>query len=178
MKYVMTFEKYQTYNDYQNGRSRWGSPEELKQDAILSLKHMLPTFDEKWIDSIEDVSDDKKGIKFEARVGKDIVHMFKIGGFRGSWEFYLNKKRIKNSELKNELELKNMDELERFLKYAKGYDFYADYIDDGGQWKKATANNEVIVNMFSSLSGSDKKKAIKELSKEFDKDQIERIFKL
>lgn len=87
MKYVKTFEAYQTYTDYNKKRSAWGTPEDLKEDAILTLKRSLPTFDEKWIDKVEDQSDDTKGIKFEFKIGKDLVHMYKVNTWRGQWEF-------------------------------------------------------------------------------------------
>ena len=177
MKYVMTFENYQTYNDYQRGSSKWGTPEELKQDATITLKRSLPTFDEKWIDSVEDQSDDKKGIKFEFKIGVDVVHMFKIGNWRGQWEFYLNKKKISDRDLKKSLEEKHLSKIDAFLKYAYGYDFYTDYIDDGSQYNAANANNRSIEDMFKSLSGSDKKKATKELYKKFDKTNVDRVFK-
>lgn len=177
MKYIMTFENYQTYDDYKKGRSRWGSPEELKDDAIISLKRMLPTFDEKWIDVVKDQSDDKKGIKFEFKVGKDLVHMFKVGGTRGSWEYYLNKKKTDERKLQDHFDKTLMSSIDAFMKYARGYDFYAAYIDDGGQYRRAVANNKTIEDMFGELSPSDKKKAVKMLNKEFDKDNVEKVFK-
>lgn len=177
MKYIMTFENYQTYSDYEMGRSKWGSPEELKDDAIISLKKMLPTSDEKWIDEVEDLSNEKKGIKFQVKIGKDLVHMFKVGSARGYWEYYLNKKKTDERKLQDHFDKTLMSPLDAFMKYARGYDFYAGYIDDGGQYQRAIANNKAITDMFNNLSSSDKKKAVKMLNKEFDKDDVEKIFK-
>ena len=176
----MTFEKYQKYSDYKS--SKWGSPEDLRQDALISVKRVLPTFDEKWIDSIEDVSVEDKGIKFEVKVGKNTVHMFKTDSWRGQWEFYLNKKKIDSRELKRTLEKDNLSDLEIFLKYVESYDFYSQYIDSGAQWRAAEANNKAIEKRFDELSTSDKKKAKKEIYKRFKKhdlkDTIDRIFKI
>jgi len=177
MKYIMTFEKYQTYSDYKQGGMRWGSPEDLKDDAILTLKRLLPTFDEKWIDSVEDMSDDKKGIKFEIKVGKDIIHMFKTGNYRGSWEYYLNKKKSSESKVQDHLEAANMSQVEKFLKHVAGYDFWADYIDNGGQRNDAVSNNKSIEDIFNSLSKSDKKEAVKGMQKMFKHSEFEKVFK-
>ena len=177
MKYVMTFEKYQTYDDYKKKRSLWGSPEELKADAILTLKRLLPTFDEKWINSIEDVSVEDKGIKFEVKVGKNLIHMFKVGGWRGQWEFYLNKKKITSSELETTLEKDNMSDLDRFMKKFGSFDFYADMIDNSGQWRDAKFNNSAVKKLFDELSASDKKKAIKLMYKKYDKEKVDSEFK-
>lgn len=177
MKYVMTFEKYQTYSDYKSGRGMWGSPEDLKADAILALKRVLPTFDEKWIDSVEDQSVEDKGIKFEFKVGNDIIHMLKVGNWRGQWEFYLNKKKMDSNEIQDALEKKHMSELDQFMKYAGSYDFYADYIDNGRQYNDALASNAEIKRMFDKLGSSDKKKAVKELLKKFkNDDRVKTVF--
>jgi hypothetical protein len=93
--------------------------------------------------------------------------MFKVGNWRGQWEFYLNKKKIESSDLKSRLEKENMSDLELFLKYAKSYDFYYQYIDDGGKYRAAQRNNSAIEDRFNKLSSSDKKKANKELVKHF-----------
>lgn len=177
MKYLMTFEKYQTYSDYEKQRSKWASPEELKKDATASIKKLLPTFDEKWIDSTEEQSDDEKGIKFEFKIGKDLVHMFKVDRWRGQWEYYLNKKKSDEYKIQKHFDETLMSPLESFLKYATGYDFYAAYIDDGRQYQNATANNKRIEDRFSKLSKSDQKKAVKELYKKFNKDDVDSVFK-
>jgi hypothetical protein len=177
MKYIMTFEKYQTYDDYKKGRGSWGSPEELKADAILTLKKLMPSFDEKWINSIEDVSVESKGIKFEAKVGKNLIHMFKVGGLRGQWEFYLNKKKVSEADLEAALEKDNMSDLDLFMKKVGSFDFYADKIDNGGQWRQAKFNNSAVKKVFDKLSSSDKKKAIKLMYKKYKKELVDSEFK-
>lgn len=176
MKYVMTFEKYQTYGDYKKGRGSWGSPEDLEADVILTLKRLLPSFDDKWIDSVEDQSDDKKGIKFEIKVGKNLIHMFKVGNWRGQWEFYLNKKKVSEADVETALEKDNMSELDRFMKKVGGFDFYADKIDNGGQWRQAKFNNSAVKKVFDELSSSDKKKAIKLMYKKYKKELVDSEF--
>lgn len=106
--------------------------------------------------------------------------MFKVGNWRGQWEFYLNKKKISSNDLESKLEKENMSELDLFLKYAKSYDFYHQYIDDGGQYRAADQNNSSIIDRFKNLSSSDKKKANKELVKYFkgaykDKEIVDRV---
>lgn len=176
MKYIMTFESYQSYSDYEKGKSKTG-PAEMKKDATLTLKRLLPTFDEKWIDSVEDQSTDK-GIKFEFKIGKDTVHMFKVGRWLGQWELYLNRKKSTESDIRTQLENSNMSALDKFLKYAPGYDYYSQYIDDGGQYRRAESNNQSVINMFNDLSSSDKKKALKALKKNGGAsiEDIDRVF--
>jgi hypothetical protein len=177
MKYVKTFEAYQTYSDYQKKGKTWGTPEDLKDDAILTLKRALPTFDEKWIDKVEDQSDDTKGIKFEFKIGKDLVHMYKVNNWRGQWEFYLNKKKSDASQIKDYLEKAHMSKLDVFLKYAAGFDYYTEYIDNGSQYQAAQANNAAILKMWAELSTSERNKAKKELYKKGDREKVDLYFK-
>ena len=163
MKYIMTFESYQSYSDYEKGKSKTG-PAEMESDATATLKKLLPTFDEKWIDSIEDQSTDK-GIKFQFKIGKDTVHMFKVGRWLGQWEFYLNRKKSDKAKIRTHLEDNNMSALDKFIKYATGYDYHVAYIDDGRAYKNAKANNSYIRDLFDGLSNSDKKKAVKLLKR-------------
>ena len=173
MKYIQTFEAYQKYKDYKNSNN-FGTPADLKKDAIITLKHVLPTFDDKWIDKVTDMSNEN-GIKFEFKVDKDTIHMYKLGSFVGQWEFYLNKRKTKGADIKDYLENKYLKDLDKFLQYAPSYDYNVAYIDDGRQYKKAQANNQFILNLFDNLSNSDKKKAIKQLKK--SKKEIFTIFK-
>jgi hypothetical protein len=181
MKYILTLEKYYAYKDFNR---KWGSPEEMQQDLQWVLDKLLPKDD--MIKSIEDQSEDK-GIKFEVMLESgDIIHAYKVSQFRfqenQGWELYFNKKKTSFSNLKSQLEREYMSDLDRFLKYFKSYDFYADYIDDGRQWKAATANNDNLVNMFNALSSGDKKKAKKELVAHFKspelKPRLEQTFKV
>ena len=176
MKYILTLEKYQTYKDYEGGK--WGSPEEMREDAKLTVKHTLPSWTDDWIESIEDQSVDDKGIKFEFKIGKDTVHALKNGKMRGEWELYLNRKKITNNKLRDYFDNTLMSPVERFLKYAGSYDFNAAYIDDGRQYKNAIANNAAIEKEFNELSSSDKKTAVKVMIKKNPKMklEIEKVF--
>lgn len=177
MKHVLTLEAYMLQKDL----GKLVKMTDVEKALRISLKHMLPTFDDKWIDSIEDQSVEDKGIKFEIKIGKEIVHAFLKKGrsiYNASdWEFYLGKKKIEASDLKKHFESTMMSELEKFLKYAFSYDFYAQYIDSGSQYKAAIANNDAIKSNFNKLSGSDKKKAIEALYAKFKKEDVDRVFK-
>jgi hypothetical protein len=141
----------------------------MKQEVEWIMARLLPKED--MLKSIEDLSTDK-GIKFEIKLSsKDTIHMYKVSGWRmqenEGWEYYYNKKKIIYRKLKNQLEKEILSDLDLFLKYFKSYDFYYQYIDDGGQYKAAQSNNNSIVDRFNNLSSSDKKKAKKELVKHF-----------
>lgn len=152
--YNKIFEAYQKYSDY---KGSWGSPEDLKDDVEISVKHLMPTWEGNWIKSIEDQSTDK-GIKFEIKLIKgDVIHAFKTRPQRGYWEFYLNKKKTDDGEIKKYLENKYLTPLEIFRKRVKGYDFTAKYTDYG--YSDIDKHNKSIENMFNKLSKSDKKKA-------------------
>jgi hypothetical protein len=115
--------------------------------------------------------------------------MYKVSGWRmqenDGWEYYYNKKKTIYRKLKNQLEKEILSDLELFLKYFKSYDLYAQYIDDGGQYRAAKDNNSSIIDRFDNLSSSDKKKAKKELLKHFKAsykgkdivDQVNNLFK-
>jgi hypothetical protein len=177
-KVIMTFEKYTTYSELSKGK--WGTPEEMMADAEFIIGRVLPTNDKKWIKDIEDQSTDQ-GIKFQATLsGGDVIHMYMVSKWRmnmDSWEFYLNKKKIKSFELIKALEEKYMSDLEKFLKYAFSYDFYAQYIDNGTQYKNAVANNDRIEANFKELSPKDKKSAIEALEAKFGKELSSKVFK-
>ncbi len=176
MKYILTLEKYQTYKDYEGGS--WGSPKDMEEDAKLTIKHTLPTWDDIWIESIEDQSVGDKGIKFEFKIGKDTVHALKNGKMRGEWELYLNRKKITGNKLRDYFDSSLISPIERFLKYAGGYDFNAAYIDDGRQYRNAIGNNAAIEKEFNALSSSDKKTALKAIIKKNPKMklEIEKVF--
>jgi hypothetical protein len=161
-KDIAISEKYQTYGDYSGPKSRWGTPEDLKQDALISVKHVTPTFDDKWIESITDQSDEQKGIKFEIKVSSgDIVHAFKLGSWRGSWEFYLNKKKKSKEEIKEYLTMKLLSPYDIWRMNFDGLDRYAAYSDDHRVWSNAGSHEQIIKNIYAKLSSSDQKKAYK-----------------
>lgn len=157
----MTFEAYQKYSDYQKGNMKWGSPSDLKEDAILLLRRIVDM--DKFDTELKDVSVDNKGIKFELRIGKDLIHLFKVGPMRGGWEIYLNKKKSNGDEVRRYLDDTYSTPFDKFMKYAMSYDFNADRIDDRKRYKNAKANNEAIEKLFDNLNSSEKRKAIKKL---------------
>jgi hypothetical protein len=172
-------EKYQTYSNYTRLNSSWGSPADLKDDAILSITKLLPTRDDKWIKSITDESTDQ-GIKFKILLDNDItIHMFKLGSWRGQWEYYLNRKRISAYDLENKLDNIFLTSVDTFLKYVRNYDFFVDYIDDGARYRAVLANNNKIEQIFKDLSVIEKEEAIKKMNKlpNFDINLARKIFK-
>jgi hypothetical protein len=70
-----------------------------------------------------------------------------------------------------------MSKLDVFLKYAAGFDYYAEYIDNGSQYQAAQANNAEILKMWAELSTSERNKAKKELYKKGDREKVDLYFK-
>jgi len=174
MKYLNEF--YQSYKDYKNSKSKFGTPEDLLEDALISINPALPN-GKKDIDSISDESSDK-GIKFKIVIGKDVVHMYKVGSYRYEWEFYLNKRKSSKYEISNYFADKLLSPYEKVLRSLLSYDFTTDYIDSGSQYKKATESNNEKIKEFNKLSKSDKNKVIKSLIKSMPNqaNSIKRIF--
>lgn len=160
---LMMYEKYQTYKDYQkNPNMKFGSPADLLDDVKISTKHILPSFDDKWIKSIEDQSDDEKGIKFEIKLSTgDTIHAFKVGSFRFGWEFYLNKKKMNADEIKRTLVQKAFTPYEIWQMNFDGFDKYYMFSDDSKAYNSGSSHEKQIMKMYDALSSSDKKKAYK-----------------
>jgi hypothetical protein len=165
MKNIKSFSQfvneYQTYSDYQN--KSWGSPEDLKQDAIVAAKKLIPV---EWkqadshIKTVSDQSDDKKGIKFEiALKSGDILHAFKMGSFRTHWEWYLNKKKLSPSEIYSQLEEKMYKPFERWARQYDMRDSTYMYADDVASYKSGEAHEKFIRGLYDKLSSIDKKRA-------------------
>ena len=72
----------------------------------------------------------------------------------------------------------NLSPLDEFLKYFKSYDVYVEYIDDGGQYRRASDRNDRIIAMFKALSPEDKKVAFKATQDHFESDRGRNAFKL
>jgi|DEB19_MinimDraft_2_1074335.scaffolds.fasta_scaffold00094_26 hypothetical protein len=162
-KIVMTFEAYQTYNDYdKNGNNTDKVKKDLESDVLIKAKHLTPTFDDKWISSINDVSDDKKGIKFEIKTTTgDTLHAFKIGRFLGSWEWYLNKKKMTESDIRIILTNKGLTPLERWELNFKGFDDTYVYSDSSRVYITGSKQEKEILKMYNDLSNADKRIAYK-----------------
>jgi hypothetical protein len=75
-------------------------------------------------------------------------------------------------------ENEDLSSLDDFLKYFKSYDAYYEYIDDGGQYRRASDNNNRILAMFKALSPEDKKVAFKATQDYFESDRGRNAFKL
>lgn len=75
-------------------------------------------------------------------------------------------------------ENEDLSSLDDFLEYFKSYDAYFQYIDDGGQYKRAQDNNNRILARFNSLSPEDKEIAFKATQDYFESDRGRNAFKL
>ena len=84
--------------------------------------------------------------------------------------------RLGMNESLNEDE--NLSPLDEFLKYFKSFDAYVEYIDDGGQYRRANDNNNRILAMFKALSPEDKQVAFKATQDYFKSDRGRNAFKL
>lgn len=169
---VMTFEAYQTYNDYLKDAERFRqTPESLEYNVKLILKRLMPTLDDKWISSVEDVSDEKKGIKFEIRMSTgDVIHAFKVGSELGKWEFYLNKKKTDESSLKKYFLENAISPLERWELKFKNFDHNWAFADDMRAYRAGQNSEKEIMAIYDTLSTSDKRKAYKIYSEKGFKD--------
>lgn len=84
--------------------------------------------------------------------------------------------RLGMNESINENE--DLSSLDDFLKYFKSYDAYYEYIDDGGQYRRAKDNNDRILARFNALSPEDKEVAFKATQDYFESDRGRNAFKL
>jgi hypothetical protein len=161
-KIVMTFEAYKTYSDYVKGGKALATPETMLRDITIAVKHLMPTFDDKWIKEIQDQSDEKKGIKFQIDlVNRDIIHAFKIDTLYNQWEWYLNKKKLSANEIKDILSSKLLDPYDRWEMNFKSFDSYYMYSDDQRAWRSGVEHEKQIIKLYSELSTNNKKKAYK-----------------
>lgn len=164
MKHIQTFEgflnEYQKYSDF---KGSWGSPEDLLDDVKLSVKHLLPVkWDEaeKMIKSVEDQSDDNKGIKFEITLSNgDKIHGFKTGAYRSDWEWYLNKKKMSKADITTTLEDKMYKPYEKWQRHYDMRDSTYMYSDDPRAYKSGSNHEKFINDLYNKLSSADKKRA-------------------
>jgi hypothetical protein len=153
--------EYQTYGDYQ--KKPWGSPEDLKNDVIISVKRLLPidlNQADSYIKTVSDQSDDKKGIKFEIvlKTG-DTIHAFKLGSFRSHWEWYLNKKKMSSDQIYSHLEDKMYKPFDRWKRQYDSRDTTYMYADDSSSYRSGLNHEKFIQDLYNKLSSIDKKKA-------------------
>jgi 8-oxo-dGTP pyrophosphatase MutT (NUDIX family) len=158
----------------------WNKREEfILQDLRYQIRHALPfAWDEadKQIISIEDKSVEDKGVKFEIKLKtRDTVTAYKTGTFAGDWEFYLNGKKTGRRGNRQELAsllYDRISDLEKYLLGIKSYDFNYQYADDHRAYTAGSNSSNDLVEIYSKLSGSDKKKAYNEYLKHVPKDSI------
>jgi len=74
-------------------------------------------------------------------------------------------------------ENEDLSSLDDFLKYFKSYDAYYEYIDDGGQYRRAKDNNDRILARFNALSPEDKEVALKAVMDHFKDERAINAFK-
>ena len=170
MKHLHTFEgfiteKYQTYPEYQKRGFKFGSPQDLLDDVTISVKHLLPvewTKAPEFIKSIQDQSDDTKGIKFQINLKSgDTIHAYKVGPMRMNWEWYLNKKKLSSHDIYQSLEATMYSPYDRWKRQYDMSDRTAQYSDDPRVWRESSAHDKAVQDLYSKLSASDKKKADK-----------------
>jgi hypothetical protein len=151
--------KYQTYQDYKREKSKWGSPEDLKED-ITNVINRLISRSGVSITNVEDQSDDVKGIKFEVTLNTgDTIHAFKVEGWRGKWELYLNRKKVTGYEISNYFESK----LSSYEQWKLAYDRFDSnymYSDAPGSSEAGSRAENRLRDMYDALSSTDKEKAI------------------
>jgi hypothetical protein len=71
----------------------------------------------------------------------------------------------------------DLSSLDDFLKYFKSYDAYYEYIDDGGQYRRAKDNNDRILARFNALSPEDREVALKAVQDHFKDERAIKAFK-
>lgn len=153
--------EYQTYAEYRKGS--WGTPQDLKDDVLISVKHLIPVDwkeSEKYLKSTVDQSDDKQGIKFEIQLKTgDTIHAYKVGSYRGSWEWYLNKKKSSKQDILNYLEDKIYTPYQKWQRHYDMSDKTYMYADDNRAYASGRNHAEYIDKLYKALSSADKKKA-------------------
>ena len=86
----------------------------------------------------------------------------------------LNARLGMNKSLNENEDLSSLDD---FLEYFKSYDAYSEYIDDGGQYKRAQDNNNRILARFNALSPEDREVALKAVMSYFKDEKAINSFK-
>ena len=74
-------------------------------------------------------------------------------------------------------ENEDLSSLDDFLKYFKSYDAYYEYIDDGGQYRRAKDNNDRLLARFNALSPEDREVALKAVQDHFKDERAINAFK-
>lgn len=155
-----------TYDDmlrYWKKEEKEEIEERVKNGLMDKLRHRIPPkFSEynKYIKSITDVSDEKKGIKFEIKLTTgDILHAFRTDVHYNNWYWYLNRKKIREEDIFNKLEPLLLTPYEIWKNNYDGLDDTYEYSDDHGAYMRGAQKRGKVNYLYNKLSPSDKKKA-------------------
>ena len=124
--------------------------------------------------AIVDVDDSLSYVDFAEAVAAILIEDYGTHNFTPFMKVLHAKLGIEESLNLNE----DSSSLDDFLKYFKSYDPYYEYIDDGGQYRRASDNNNRILAMFKALSPEDKEIAFKATQDHFESDRGRNAFKL
>ena len=171
-KYVMTYEKYITYDKL----GKWGkysNESEVEDDLRMTVIRLFQYggISNKLDDVIYTDQSSDKGIKWQIEVkgkGSDLIHAYKDGKFKGQYEWYLNKKRSSKADIQEYFADKYLDSLEIYMQNMKAYDFNYERSEDPRAYRKGDEQKKELISLYSNLSTSDKKEAYKQFSKTFD----------
>ena len=123
--------------------------------------------------AIVDVDDSLSYKDFAEAVAAILIEDYGTHNFKPFMEVLHARLGMNESINENE----DLSPLDEFLKYFKSYDAYYEYIDDGGQYRRAAANNKAILDMFKALSPEDKKVAFEAVQNHFKDERAINAFK-
>lgn len=149
----------------------------VKRDLSYAIRHALPYSweeSEQHIKSIEDKSIEDKGIKYEVTLKNNkVVTAYKTGKFAGDWEFYLDGKKAGRRGTRQELAnllYKDISDLDRYLLALRSYDWNYMYSDDHRAYKRGSNSSDSLVELYSKLTGREKRIAYAEFIKRAPKE--------
>lgn len=180
-KYVMTYEKYVSYDKLKN----WGvHPPSVVEDELRTqlINLFLYAGISNYLNDVNytDQSSDK-GIKWEMEVvgpgNKDLIHAYKVDKWRGQYEWYLNKKKSSKAEIQ-----------QYFLnKYVPKTDQYKEMLNSFNPDKKShkhfksqdeyKASSKRLMDLYDSMSSREKKVAYQAYTTQFKSDVDFKDFK-
>jgi hypothetical protein len=172
MKNIQNFQEFlNEYKTYSNltrpGQDLNSIKDDLRRDAEISAKtDVIPgglLKADKEILKVEDQSDDKKGIKFEITLKCGaILHAFKESYGKGAltWEWYVNKKKMRNSqEAREAIEDIMFTPYEKWLYHYEMLDPDYQMADDRKTYSRGRDHRDYVDQLYAKLSTADKRKA-------------------
>lgn len=169
--HVMTYEKYMSYNDL----GKWGkysTESEVEDDLRMKIIRLFQygaisnhLDDVEYIDQSSD-----KGIKWQIEIkgkGTDIIHAYKTNKYKGSYEFYLNKKKSSEYDIQQYFLNKYVSELDQYIASMDSFDRHYQMSDDHSIYLAGNKQAKKLTDMYKNLSKSDQKKALKAYNKRF-----------